>query len=890
MEPDHERLKYLFGEEVLGDLGAYDLHVESDVKEVVERFLPVPAAVHDSAARSAMRAITVRQILDDDPPEAWRAVMRLQSLGLDRDQVLGQMAMVLTGNAIDALAAYESPDPNRLAADFDSLPLPSAELVAEALVAVVRASPGIEVGEHLERTLALLGSGGNRRILESMADRVLDRLIRGPLHWLAGDATVVFHDTIAGRMFTHRLNEVERELGVLTASVDLAGFGRFDVVRLADGSEIDQFSVESGHLAWRGPDGWLDGFRPGDLLAVSALFDPPVGEERVEATITISIVADDLAITEALPRALRHAYDDEQREHGLPVSAEDLAVSLCHHHPEMFTSPLPPLADWCDAAGLELNGSLVAHDAVVWRRNLVHLRLHEVMDLVPERHWRLVLGRAIEVLADPDASIDDIRQSLGECAEPEALDVLADVLIPDNLEPEDEFVRNHVESPGHVFEFVQRALAVARRPREVATAQYLACVLYERCGQPLIAADHLARAADAQARLGPVIERLGWYCFDRGDARGAVRWWRMLDEEHPAATTIIPFVDPASSRVKVGRNDQCWCGSGRKFKQCHQAMNELPALPDRVGWLCRKAALWLEHAPGEPRRRVARLAVAWVTGDPDADPDERVDSDEMTSLAEAFEDPILFDAALHEGSLFHWFLRERGDLLPDDERLLATAWLTVDRSVHEVVSVERNIGMTLRNLGTGDVVDVRERNASRMVHVGERYCARVVPDGDSQQIIGGVFRVDTGHEQTVLDLCAGGDPLELCAWAGALARPPRVVHRPGLIDSLFDRDAIQHALDELGDAEEPTVMARLNEEIARQAQQRWLDDNVPALGGLTPRQAAADPTRREQLERLLSEFDRQDERIRDLDLGTGGAWGGPITYDTAFLRRELGLT
>jgi hypothetical protein len=30
---------------------------------------------------------------------------------------------------------------------------------------------------------------------------------------------------------------------------------------------------------------------------------------------------------------------------------------------------------------------------------------------------------------------------------------------------------------------------------------------------------------------------------------------------------------------------------------------------------------------------------------------------------------------------------------------------------------------------------------------------------------------------------------------------------------------------------------------------------VPALGGLTPRQAAADPTRRELLERLLASFD-----------------------------------
>jgi hypothetical protein len=110
-----------------------------------------------------------------------------------------------------------------------------------------------------------------------------------------------------------------------------------------------------------------------------------------------------------------------------------------------------------------------------------------------------------------------------------------------------------------------------------------------------------------------------------------------------------------------------------------------------------------------------------------------------------------------------------------------------------------------------------------------------------------------------------------------------------MIDSLLDRDAIQAALDELGDSDEPTLLARLNAEIARQAQARWLDDSIPALDGLTPRQAAADPTRREQLERLLAEFDGYDERIRELDLGTDGMIGGPITYDTAALRRELGL-
>lgn len=893
VQRDRERLVYLFGEEALVGLDDYDLDDESDVLELVDRFLPVPAGASVVGAQSALRAIVVRQILDDDPPEAWRAVARMRDAGLDRDDVLSQLAMVISESVWITLSEKEKPDPARLAGTLDALPLPSVEQIAEALVAVVRAEPGIQADEHVERVLAMLGSENRRRILEPLAARVLDHLVDGPLYWLAGDVTVAFHDTIGGRTFTHRFNDAERELGILTVSVDLAAYGRFDIVRLADGTEIDQFSIEPGHLAWRGADGWLDGFQPGDLLGVSATFDLPAGDEPVEATVSIDRVADEPLMTVALAAAMRAAYDAEQHEHGLPVSAEDLVVWLCHHHPDLFTHPLRPLSDWCDEAGLELSGSMVAHDASVWRRELVHRRVHQVVDLVPEPHWRKLLGRAMEVLDDPNASIDDIRTSLGECAEPETLDVLADILIPEHFAPEDEFLRESVFSPGYVFDLVQRATAIARRPRETATAEYLACVLYERCGQPLIAAAHLARAVEARPQLGPVVERMGWYCFDRGDARGATRWWRELDEVHPAASTIAPFLTPATGRTKIGRNDPCWCGSGRKFKQCHQAVSELPALPDRIAWLCRKATLWLEHTIGETRELVTDLAIAWVAGDAEADAYDVLDVDEtemQARFSRAFADPLLFDTALHEGGLFSWFLSDRGELLPDDEHLLATAWLTSDRSVHEVVSVERGVGMTLRNLATGDVADVRERTASRTARVGERYCARVVPDGASHQIIGGVFPVRTGHEETVLELCAQADPLELCAWAGALAQPPRIVHRPGMFESMLDRDAIEAVLDELGDADESTVLARLHAEISRQAQARWLDDTIPALGGLTPRQAAADPTRREQLERLLAEFDLRDERVRDLDLGLDGVTGGPITYDTAALRRELGLS
>jgi len=47
---------------------------------------------------------------------------------------------------------------------------------------------------------------------------------------------------------------------------------------------------------------------------------------------------------------------------------------------------------------------------------------------------------------------------------------------------------------------------------------------------------------------------------------------------------------------------------------------------------------------------------------------------------------------------------------------------------------------------------------------------------------------------------------------------------------------------------DPAVIGQVQDRM----EQRWLDEAVPALGGLTPRQAADDPTRREELARLIA--------------------------------------
>ena len=80
----------------------------------------------------------------------------------------------------------------------------------------------------------------------------------------------------------------------------------------------------------------------------------------------------------------------------------------------------------------------------------------------------------------------------------------------------------------------------------------------------------------------------------------------------------------------------------------------------------------------------------------------------------------------------------------------------------------------------------------------------------------------------------------------------------------------------MGDPEpHPPEMAAFMAEHMHRMEDEWLDEQIPALHGLTPRQAATDPTRREDLIALLNSFD-----------GFGRQDG---TFDVDRLRRELGL-
>ncbi len=183
-------------------------------------------------------------------------------------------------------------------------------------------------------------------------------------------------------------------------------------------------------------------------------------------------------------------------------------------------------------------------------------------------------------------------------------------------------------------------------------AHWVAGIVEERAGD-VLAADTLFQAALASdADWGPLLDRAAWYASDRGDARRAASLWRALEEPPPEELrTVEAFAHRGGG--KRGRNDPCWCGSGRKLKVCHPGLAEPTPLPDRVGWLCTKATGYLERQAGEAATDILELTFARAT-----------DSDDRESVAQAIMDPIVIDAALTELGWFERFLRDRARVAP----------------------------------------------------------------------------------------------------------------------------------------------------------------------------------------------------------------------------------
>jgi hypothetical protein len=731
---DPERVRFVFGT----DDPKFDVDNEDALVTYFEREFgsddPDDDDHDDAVGPALVRTVVTRQLLRDEPPETWAAAQRLSALGLERSQVLDQLSVAVTRDIQRALTNER--DGDEYLADLERLPVPAAADIVAALATVVDAQQGIALDAARDGVLARLGDARNE-LVEVVVESAIDECIEdGTLGILYPDRLVHPPTLTEGIVLTHRLNEGELEMGAVQwVGSDLAGFAWLTVLRTPDGDDIETFSLEYAHVGWAGPNGWLQAFAAGDLVAVRVQ-DGVARFERLDN----EPVHDD-----AFSRRLRRHYDVEVSEAGLPVACADVVYSTLVEDRAAFDHTRPPLSEMCERVGLELRGALLGHDASVWYEEKRLRRTQRAYDSFDDPDLAHAVLLVVDTLDNPDAGDDDLRHALADMREGEMCELVIDQLVPvDDRDDEDADAARGI---------TRRLVDVAHTPEQRATADFVAGIVHERSGDVLLAAVHFERALEADAEFGPAIDRVAWYASDRGDARRAADLWRMLESPDQSQ---LRAVEDALRRVpsRHGRNDPCWCGSGRKQKVCHGDEAEPIPLPDRVPWLGTKAVAYLFRHGGEADLDLFDLAIAHAS-----------EPDDIEEVRSALDDVAVADVALAELGWFKSFLRDRGPLLPDDEHELAARWLDVERSVYEIEAADGDDTVVLRDLRTGDRVEVRAPTRP----AGQLICARPVPAGDGHQLFGAVFEVRPDDADEVLAWCANHDAFGLCGYAGKSA-------------------------------------------------------------------------------------------------------------------------
>lgn len=592
-----------------------------------------------------------------------------------------------------------------------------------------------EVADHLEEH----GFGSAEQVMIDLEQSEPHPL----LMWLSDDRVAATDALFEGRTLTHRLtaDELDRhaipvddiEPLLLLVSDD----DEFDLVQ-PGGSEAAaaQNDTDSGGIFRKEtivfPEEALSGHEPGDLLALTAR----------DGRLSFAPIDDEVRSSESeFVHALEQTIAREQ-----VASLEGAFLDVLADTPDAFSTPSLPLGELLAGAGLARSGDLVAPNGFDFDgysdRAMFEIYAEQLgipVDAVPGVALFASLVEALE--RGDDAELDE-RFAVGKSglysvlSDPEIAETVYDELVGEKLAPE---------------AIEQAALwLLDHAPRRAAgAAHWIAGRAAESTGRLTEAERHYERSADLDSAFDLPLFDLARFASDRGDAiRGLSLLARVPGgDEHPLHEVLERY--RPKEVPGLGRNDRCWCGSGRKYKACHLGRAD-HSLEDRSDWLYMKAAM---HAlePGWAEQRVALAEARSGYGDDDA-------------VAEAVADPLVEDVLLFDAGAFADFVERRGELLPEDEAELARSWLAVERSVFEVEASAPEESLTLRDVRSDRVVEVSAPWLAGEVPAGTLLCARVMPVGEGRWVMpGGCEPVTEDQRDTLVALLAEGtvDPVDI---------------------------------------------------------------------------------------------------------------------------------
>jgi hypothetical protein len=254
---------------------------------------------------------------------------------------------------------------------------------------------------------------------------------------------------------------------------------------------------------------------------------------------------------------------------------------------------------------------------------------------------------------------------------------------------------------------------------------------------------------------------------------------------------------------KVGRNDPCPCGSGKKYKQCHLLIEQAAQVEQRqlrqaIDTLMPKLIAAAQELPTAITPALARF---W---DSTYSPEQL---GELEDLEERGSDRFLtwfaFDYPLDDGrTLVEQLAGGAGALeLSDAEARLLKGWTSVRLRPYAISSVLKGQGMHVYDLLDEVEYELEDHSASRRVQPGEVLVTHLVPAGDRYYVGGAAAHLtaDTReklHEYAGLHMEAFARDHPGATWADLLRERSEVLNHfimalpvekpdPALLDTLI---------------------------------------------------------------------------------------------------------
>lgn len=190
--------------------------------------------------------------------------------------------------------------------------------------------------------------------------------------------------------------------------------------------------------------------------------------------------------------------------------------------------------------------------------------------------------------------------------------------------------------------------------------------------------------------------------------------------------------------AKIGRNDPCPCGSGKKYKQCHGPIEEAREREQRQIKQAQDTLLpkVMDAAPRFAGQFLEGLQRFW-NGKYDIEAIEELD-DLETRGTERFLTWFMFDCSnQQELTPIARLAVDPSDLdLTPAEATVLPTWTGVRLQPYLVVDTKKNSGVIVRPLWAEHELFVDDYAASRRVEAGEVLIMHLTPTGDAYHVAG----------------------------------------------------------------------------------------------------------------------------------------------------------